>query len=122
MHLWEGTFSVLFPDIFYRLPLCFRYHSAINLLRFGNGGREILPEVPVFKHLPADQLALPKAADDSMNFQDRRSCRAEDKKAGGKHRGGYSPDFKRPDNSGAGGTQADFYQADMEKTEPYRDV
>ncbi|NBH26953.1 hypothetical protein D3Z60_14350 [Lachnospiraceae bacterium] len=69
----------------------------------------------------ADQLALPKAADDSMNFQDRRSCRAEDKKAGGKHRGGYSPDFKRPDNSGAGGTQADFYQADMEKTEPYRE-
>ena len=66
-----------------------------------------------------DQLTLPKTADDSMNFQDRRSCRAGDKKAGGKHRGGYSPDFKRPDNGGS--TQADFGQADMEKTDFYRE-
>jgi hypothetical protein len=67
----------------------------------------------------ADQLTLPKAADDSMNFQDRRSCRAEDKKAGGKHRAGYSPDFKRPDNSDS--TQAELYQSDMEKTDSYRE-
>ena len=67
----------------------------------------------------ADQLTLPKTADDSMNFQDRRSYRAEDKKTAGKHRCGYSPDFKRPDNSGS--IQADFYQADMKKTESYRE-
>ncbi len=67
----------------------------------------------------ADQLTLPKAADDSMNFQDRRSCRAEDKKTGGKHRAGYSPDFKRPDNSDS--TQAELYQSDMEKTDSYRE-
>lgn len=69
----------------------------------------------------ADQLTLPKTADDSMNFQDRRSYRAEDKKAGGKHRGGYSPDFKRLDNNGVGSTQADLYQADMEKADSYRE-
>lgn len=69
----------------------------------------------------ADQLTLPKAADDSMNFQGRRSCRAEDKKTAGKHRGGYSPDFKRPDNGGAENTQAGFYQADMEKADSYRE-
>ena len=68
----------------------------------------------------ADQLTLPKTADDSMNFQDRRSYRAEDKKTAGKHRCGYSPDFKRPDNSGS--IQADFYQADMKKTESYREL
>lgn len=69
----------------------------------------------------ADQLTLPKTADDSMNFQDRRSYRAEDKKTVGKHRGGYSPDFKRPDNNRAGDTQAGFYQADIEKTELCRE-
>lgn len=69
----------------------------------------------------ADQLTLPKAADDSMNFQDRRGVRAGGRKAGERHRGGYSPDFKRPDNSGAGGTQAGFYQADMEKTDSHRE-
>lgn len=68
-----------------------------------------------------DQLTLPKVADDSMNFQDRRSYRAEDKKAGGKHRSGYSTDFKRPDNGGAGNTQADLYQTDMEKADSYRE-
>ena len=68
-----------------------------------------------------DQLTLPKVADDSMNFQDRRSYRAEDKKAAGKYRSGYSPDFKRPDNNGAGDTQAGFYQADMEKMDSYRE-
>ncbi len=67
----------------------------------------------------ADQLTLPKTADDSMNFQDRRSYRAEDKKTAGKHRGGYSPDFKRPDNSGAGSTQAGLYQSDTEKADSY---
>ena len=69
----------------------------------------------------ADQLTLPKAAADSMNFQDRRSYRAEDKKTGGKYRGGYSPDFKRPDNGGTGNTQADLYQTDMEKADSYRE-
>ena len=69
----------------------------------------------------ADQLALPKTADASMNFQDGRSYRVEDKKAGGKYRSGYSSDFKRPDNGGAGNTQADLYQSDMEKTDSYRE-
>lgn len=69
----------------------------------------------------SDLLTLPKAADDSMNFQDRRSHRAEDKKTGGKYRSGYSPDFKRPDNGGAEGTQANLYQTDMEKADSYRE-
>ena len=37
-----------------------------------------------------DYLTLPKTADDSMNFQDRRSHRAEDKKTGGKVDDSYS--------------------------------
>lgn len=69
----------------------------------------------------ADQLTLPKTAPDSMNFQDRRSRRAGDKQAGEKHRGGYSPDFKRPDNDGAENTQTSPYQADTEKTDSYRE-
>ena len=68
-----------------------------------------------------EQLTLPKTADDSINFQEGRSYRAEDKKAGGKHRGGYSPDFKRPYNGGAGSTQAELYQPDMEEADPYRE-
>lgn len=67
-----------------------------------------------------DQLSLPKTAHDSMNFQDRRSHKAEGK-TGGKHRGGYSPDFEWPDNGGAGSTQAGLYQPDMEKTDSYRE-
>ena len=68
-----------------------------------------------------DQLTLSKTADDSMNFQDRRSYRAGDKKAGGKYRSGYSPDFKRPDNGRAGSAYAGDYQEDMEKTDSYRE-
>lgn len=69
----------------------------------------------------ADQLTLPKTADDSTNFQDRRSHRTEDKKAGGKYRGGYSEDFKRPDNGGADSTQSGLYQPDMEKADSFRE-
>lgn len=64
-----------------------------------------------------DHLTLPKTADDSMNFQDRRSHRAEDKKAGGKQRGGYSPDFKRPDDNRVENIQADLFRADREKAD-----
>ncbi len=65
----------------------------------------------------SDYLTLPKTADDSMNFQDRRSHRAEDKKAGGKQRGGYSPDFKRPDDNRVENIQADLFRADREKAD-----
>lgn len=68
-----------------------------------------------------DYLAIPKTADDSMDFQDRRSHGAEDKKAGGKQRGGYSPDFKRPDHGVAGGIQTDPYQTDAGKADSYRE-
>lgn len=64
-----------------------------------------------------DHLTLPKTADDSMNFQDRRRHRAEDKKAGGKQRGGYSPDFKRPDDNRAENMQAALFRADREKAD-----
>lgn len=69
----------------------------------------------------ADQLTLPKTAHDSMNFQDQRGYRTEDNKEGGKYRGGYSPDFKRPDNGGAENMQSSFYQPDMEKADSYRE-
>lgn len=36
-----------------------------------------------------DDLALPGTADDSINFQERRSRRTKDRKAGGRQRGGY---------------------------------
>lgn len=68
-----------------------------------------------------DYLTLPKTADDFMNFQDRRSHRAEGKKAGGKQRGGYSPDFKRPASEGTGSIQADPYQTDAGKADSYRE-
>ena len=68
-----------------------------------------------------DYLALPKTADDSMNFQDRRSHRAGNKKAGGKQRGGYSPDFKRPASEGTSSIQADPYQTDAGKADSYRE-
>lgn len=69
----------------------------------------------------SDYLTLPKTADDSMNFQDRRSHRAEDKKTGGKQRGGYSPDFKRPASEGTSNIQADPYQTDAGKADSYRE-
>jgi len=69
----------------------------------------------------ADQLTLPRAADDPMDFQDRRSHRAAGRKTGERYRGGYSPDFKRPDDSGAGSAQADLYRSDTERTDPYRE-
>jgi len=67
----------------------------------------------------ADCQALPAAADDSMNFQERRSRRAEGRKAGGKRRNGFSPDFKRPDCGEDDGAQAGLYQTGGEKTEFY---
>ena len=67
----------------------------------------------------ADCQALPAAADDSMNFQERRSRRAEGRKAGGKRRNGFSPDFKRPDCGEDDGAQAGLYQTGGEKAEFY---
>lgn len=69
-----------------------------------------------------DHLTLPKTADDSMNFQDRRSHRTEDKKTGGKQRSGYSPDFKRPASEGTDNIQADYYQTDAGKADSYRET
>ena len=78
-----------------------------------------------------DDLALPGTADDSINFQERCSRSTEVRKAGGRQRGGYSSDFKRPDNEENGSTQAGLYQTDGERadsysedtliTEPYRE-
>ncbi len=68
-----------------------------------------------------DQLTIPKTADDSMNFQDRRSGRAAERKAGERYRGGYSPDFKRPDNNGAESMQVGLYQAGKEKGDSDRE-
>lgn len=67
----------------------------------------------------ADCQALPAAADDSMNFQDRRSRRAEDQKAGDRRRNGFSPDFKRPDCGEDDGAQAGLYQTGVEKADFY---
>lgn len=67
----------------------------------------------------ADHPALPAAADDSMNFQERRSRRTEDRRAGGRQRGGYSQDFKRPDCGEDGSTQAGLYQTDGERADSY---
>ena len=66
-----------------------------------------------------DQLTLPKTADDSMNLRDRHSYGVRDKGANGRRRGGYSPDFKRPDDCGVGSTQDSLYQPDAERTDPY---
>lgn len=68
-----------------------------------------------------DYLTLPKTADDSMNFQDGRNHRAEEKKSGRKQRGGYSPDFKRPDNNRVENIQADLFRADKEKADSYQE-
>lgn len=78
-----------------------------------------------------DDLMLPGTADDSINFQERRSRSTEDRKVGGRQRGGYSSDFKRPDNEENSSTQAGLYQTDGERadsyskdtllTEPYRE-
>lgn len=68
-----------------------------------------------------DYLTLPKTADDSMNFQDRCNHRTENKKAGGKQRGGYSPDFKKPDDNKVENLQADLFRADKEKADSYQE-
>ena len=67
----------------------------------------------------ADCPALPGTADDSMNFQERRSRRAEDRKAGGRRRTGFSPDFKRPDCREDDSAQAGLYRTDGEKRDSY---
>lgn len=66
-----------------------------------------------------DHLTLPGMAGDSVNFQSRRGHRADDRGAGGKHRGGYSPDFKRPEAGEADDVQSGIYQtqADTGETE-----
>ena len=79
----------------------------------------------------ADDLVLPGTADDSINFQERRSRRTKDRRTGGRQKGGYSSDFKRPDNEENGSTQAGLYLTDGERadsnsedtllTEPYRE-
>lgn len=79
----------------------------------------------------ADDLVLPGTADDSINFQERRSRRTKNRKTGGRQRGGYSSDFKRPDNEENGSTQAGLYLTDGERadsnsedtllTEPYKE-
>ena len=66
-----------------------------------------------------DDLALPGTADDSINFQERRSRRTKDRKAGGRQRGGYFSDFKRPDNEENGSIQAGLYQTDGERADSY---
>ncbi len=66
-----------------------------------------------------DHLTLPGMVGDSVNFQSRRGHRADDRGAGGKHRGGYSPDFKRPEAGEADDVQSGIYQtqADTGETE-----
>ncbi len=67
----------------------------------------------------ADRPALPGTADDSMNFQERRGRRAEDRKAGDRRRNGFSQDFKRPDCREDDSAQAGLYQTDGEKADSY---
>ncbi len=67
----------------------------------------------------AGRPALPGTADDSMNFQDRRSRRSEDRKAGNRRRKGFSPDFKRPDCREDDSAQAGLYRTDGEKRDSY---
>ena len=64
-----------------------------------------------------DHLTLPGTAGDSVNFQNRRGHRADGRGAGGKHRGGYSPDFKRPETGKADGAQSGIYQTQEEAGE-----
>lgn len=64
-----------------------------------------------------DTLLLPRTADDSMNFQDRRSRNAETENAGGRHRYGYSSDFKRPGHEEACSVQHDLHQAEWKETD-----
>lgn len=67
----------------------------------------------------ADDLVLPGTADDSINFQERRSRRTKDRRTGGRQKGGYSSDFKRPDNEENGSTQAGLYPTDGERADSY---
>lgn len=64
-----------------------------------------------------DHLTLPGTAGDSVNFQNRRGHRADDRGAGGKHRGGYSSDFKRPEAGKADGGHFGIYQTREEAGE-----
>lgn len=64
-----------------------------------------------------DHLTLPGAAVDSVNFQNRRGHRADDRGAGGKHRGGYSSDFKRPETGKADGAKSGIYQTQADAGE-----
>ena len=64
-----------------------------------------------------DHLTLPGTAGDSVNFQNRRGHRADGRGAGGKHRGGYSPDFKRPETGKADGAQSGIYQTQTGETD-----
>lgn len=57
-----------------------------------------------------DRLTLPGTSVDSVNFQNRRGRRADDRRAAGKNRGGYSPDFKRPEADRKDGVQSGIYQ------------
>ncbi len=57
-----------------------------------------------------DRLTLPGTADDSVNFQNRCGRRADDRRADGKYRGGYSPDFKRPEADRKDGVRSGIYQ------------
>lgn len=57
-----------------------------------------------------DRLTLPGTADDFVNFQNRCGRRADDRRADGKYRGGYSPDFKRPEADRKDGVQSGIYQ------------
>ena len=64
-----------------------------------------------------DHLTLPGTAGDSVNFQNRRGHRADDGRGDGKHRGGYSPDFKRPEADRADSAQSGIYQTQEEAGE-----
>ncbi|MCM1192884.1 MAG: C40 family peptidase [Acetatifactor muris] len=64
-----------------------------------------------------DRLTLPGTADDSMDFQNRRSRGTDGRKAEGKRRGGYSTDFQRPENAGADGAESSLHRTDLRETE-----
>ena len=64
-----------------------------------------------------DHLTIQGTADDSVNFQNRHGRRAEGRRAGGTHRGGYSPDFKRPEAYGEDGVRSGIYQPQADARE-----
>ena len=64
-----------------------------------------------------DHLTLPVTAGDSVNFQNRRGHRADNRGAGGKHRGGYSSDFKRPEAGEEDGVRFGLYQTQTGETD-----